>query len=1218
MDPQRIEGIFWGAARIGSPEEREAFLNRACAGDAEVRRRVEQLLQARSKAEGFLEAPAANLVATLDEPPLGEAPGTVVGPYKLLEQLGEGGFGVVFLAEQQEPVRRQVALKVLKPGMDTRQVVARFEAERQALALMDHPNIAKVLDGGATASGRPYFVMELVRGVPITEHCDQNRLGARERLELFASVCQAVQHAHQKGVIHRDLKPSNVLVTLYDGTPVPKVIDFGIAKATKQRLTERTLFTNFAQMVGTPLYMSPEQAEMNGLDVDTRSDVYALGVLLYELLTGTTPFESETLRRAGLDEMRRIIREEEPPRPSHRVTTLGAGASATVSERRGVDGRRLSQLLRGELDWIVMKALEKDRNRRYESASALAADVQRYLHDEPVQACPPSAWYRLRKFVRRNKAALATGALTLLFLVLLGGGIGWAARGRAARQAETAAAVQAALEEAQGLRRQSKWREGEAAARRAEALLASGGGSAETRQRVHELLADLRMGARLEEVRLLGSDVKDGRFDLEAEDHGYAAAFRDYGIDVEALAPSAAAERIGARAIRVELAAALDGWARKRRAVPKEGGKSWQDLLAVARTADPDPWRTALRDAVLRGDRQALVERAASDEVRALPPVTRVLLAKYLAEMGGLKEATALLRRAQERYPGDFWINHALAFRLAHLSPPQWDEAIRFYTAAVALRPDSPGARLNLGVALGHKGRFEEAAAAARKAIELKPDYAEAYNNLGLVLAARGRLDEAIAACRQALELKPDLAEAYNNLGLALQRKGRLDEAVAAYRRAVELKPGHAGLHNNLGSALTDNGRLDEAVAACRQALELKCDYPQAYNNLGLALQRKGRLDEAVAACRRAIELKPDLPEAHFNLGLALAGQGRLDDALAAYRQAIALKPVYAEAHCNLGLTLKGKGRLDEALTAYRRAIELKPDLVTAHRNLGLALTDMGQLDEAVAAFRKVIVLKPDYPTAHYDLANTLLMKGRLDEAVAAFRRAIELKPDYAEAHCNLGYTLRRQGELTASLAAFRQGHRLGSRRQDWAYPSARWVREGQRLVELDGREAAVLRGEAKPADAAERKDHAQLCYSKKLYVASARLWADAFTADPNLADDLELSHRYEAACVAALAAAGQGADAGRLDDQGRARWRKQALDWLRADLVANGKLLASGKPEARPLVRQRLRHWQGDQQLAGLREPAAVARLPADERGACQQFWAEVQRLLSKADAAR
>jgi WD40 repeat protein/serine/threonine protein kinase len=430
------ETVFFTALAKGDAAERAAYLNEACGTDTELRRRVDQLLAAHPQVGSFLQddalahpspvagrGPEVRGSATVDVP-VTERQGTVIGPYKLLEQIGEGGFGVVFMAEQQQPLRRKVALKVLKPGMDTRQVVARFEAERQALALMEHPNIAHVFDGGETATGRPYFVMELVRGIPITDFCDQSHLPVRERLELFLSVCQAVQHAHHKGIIHRDLKPTNVLVTLHDNKAVVKVIDFGIAKATGQQLTEKTLFTNFAQMIGTPLYMSPEQAQMSGLDVDTRSDIYSLGVLLYELLTGTTPFDKERLRTVGYDEIRRMIREEEPPKPSTRLSTL-AQAATTASANRRSDPKRLRQLLRGELDWIVMKALEKDRNRRYDTANAFAADVQRYLADDPVQACPPSAWYRIRKFARRNKAVLTTAtALAAAILVAVGSLIG--------------------------------------------------------------------------------------------------------------------------------------------------------------------------------------------------------------------------------------------------------------------------------------------------------------------------------------------------------------------------------------------------------------------------------------------------------------------------------------------------------------------------------------------------------------------------------------------------------------------------------------------------------------------------------------------------------------------------------------------------------------------------------------------------------------------------
>jgi serine/threonine protein kinase len=408
--------VFDEAIRRTPGEDRAAYLDEACGGDTELRVRVDRLVQAFAEAGSFLESPAADLTDTTDHSSIAERPGMVIGHYKLLQQIGEGGFGVVFFAEQERPVKRRVALKVIKPGMDTRQVIARFEAERQALAMMDHPNIAKVYDAGATANGRPYFVMDLVKGVPISKYCDDHHLTPRQRLELFIPICQAVQHAHQKGIIHRDLKPSNVMVALYDGRSVPKIIDFGVAKATGPKLTDRTMFTEFGAVIGTFEYMSPEQAELNQLDVDTRSDIYSLGVLLYELLTGTTPLERRRLKDSALHEVLRLIREEEPPTPSTRIST--AVDLPAVAANRGTEPARLSGLVHGELDWIVMKCLEKDRNRRYESASSLARDIERYLHDEPVQACPPSVAYRLKKFIRRNKVGALTGSAVVLALVV--------------------------------------------------------------------------------------------------------------------------------------------------------------------------------------------------------------------------------------------------------------------------------------------------------------------------------------------------------------------------------------------------------------------------------------------------------------------------------------------------------------------------------------------------------------------------------------------------------------------------------------------------------------------------------------------------------------------------------------------------------------------------------------------------------------------------------
>jgi hypothetical protein len=429
------EELFDAARELKDPHERRAFLERSCEGDTGLRSRIEELLAAEAEAEQFFAdgslalslpgsaAPPSWSSSTASEavPPAmldEESVGTRIGRYKLVQKIGEGGCGVVYMAEQEEPVRRRVALKIIKLGMETKSVIARFEAERQALAMMDHPNIARVFDAGATERGSPYFVMELVRGVRITKYCDKNRLNIRQRLDLFIQICHAIQHAHQKGIIHRDIKPSNIMVALHDGVPVPKVIDFGISKATDARLADRISFTAYAQLIGTPDYMSPEQADMSGLDIDTRSDIYSLGVLLYELLTGRTPFDTKELLGSGLDDFRRTLRERAPPRPSDRLLTIPREDVAAAAENRETNPSSLYSLLRDDLDWVVMKALEKDHRRRYETANGLAMDIQRHLSCEPVTAHPRSGFYQFRKLVRRNRVVFATGGAVALALVI--------------------------------------------------------------------------------------------------------------------------------------------------------------------------------------------------------------------------------------------------------------------------------------------------------------------------------------------------------------------------------------------------------------------------------------------------------------------------------------------------------------------------------------------------------------------------------------------------------------------------------------------------------------------------------------------------------------------------------------------------------------------------------------------------------------------------------
>jgi eukaryotic-like serine/threonine-protein kinase len=514
-DAKNAREIFLAAVKL-SPDQWDAYLSEACSGDAELCRRVKQLLQAHAEVDSFLDASASGLGVTADQR-LAEGPGTVIGHYKLLQQLGEGGMGIVYMAEQQEPVRRKVVLKIIKPGMDSHEVIARFEAERQALAMMEHINIARVLDAGTTDTSRPFFVMELVHGIPITKYCDDNKLTPRQRLELFIPVCQAVQHAHHKGIIHRDIKPSNVMVTMYDDKPVPKIIDFGVAKAVEQRLTEKSLFTHYGALLGTFEYMSPEQAELNAFGVDTRSDIYSLGVLLYELLTGTTPLERQRLREAAFGEIVRRIKEEEPVRPSLRLSSSGA-ALAGLSRERGTEPAKLTRLVRGELDWIVMRCLEKDRARRYDTATGLAQDIQHYLAEEPVLACPPSTWYRFRKMARRNKTAMTTTGLvaaTLLLGVVVS--VWQAVRATDAEQSATLERDRAVLAKAQT----NKARQAEQ--QRAEELSNTLGkveaAEQKEKMRAAELavaLKDLEAVNRLEKMALYAANVASAHRELDA------------------------------------------------------------------------------------------------------------------------------------------------------------------------------------------------------------------------------------------------------------------------------------------------------------------------------------------------------------------------------------------------------------------------------------------------------------------------------------------------------------------------------------------------------------------------------------------------------------------------------------------------------------------------------------------------------------------------------
>jgi serine/threonine protein kinase/tetratricopeptide (TPR) repeat protein len=956
-DLQKVRELFLHAVGKLPPEEWAGYVGEACGGDAELEQQVGHLLQVHREAGSFLDRPAAAVGGTGTYPvgpgteaavaPLRERPGTVIGPYKLLQQIGEGGMGTVFMAEQTRPVQRKVALKVIKAGMDSAQVIARFEAERQALAVMDHVNIARVFDGGTTETGRPYFVMELVHGVPITRYCDDNHLTPRERLELFVPVCQAIQHAHQKGVIHRDVKPSNVMVTLYDGKPVPKVIDFGMAKATEQKLTERTLFTQYGTLVGTLEYMSPEQAEMSGLGVDTRSDVYSLGVLLYELLTGSTPLSHKRVREAAYREVLRMIREEEPPRPSTRLSDSG-DTLASISAQRHMEPAKLAKLMRGELDWIVMKTLEKDRNRRYETASSIAADVQRYLNDEPVQACPPTAGYRLRKFVWRNKATLATVLIAMIAALFVVGSVGWAVRDRAARNAALDYEVRRTLDEAAAQLEGAKWPEALATVQRAEKLLAAGGHQ-EVPQRLRDLQKDLALAQRLENIY---SRPRKEEFYVGYElDDAYAEAFADAGIDVAALPVLEAAERIRARGIWRELARALDVWAGMRQRAGSQKAPDWKRLLEIAEAADPDPWRNPLRQARRHGDGKALAALAASADVARLRPETLHLLGYALYDSGAKEQAVALMRQAQLRYPDDWWINNLMGWYCLTARPPQYDDALRYYTASQAVRPQNPYNLHAIGLGLLGKKAYAEAVVVYSRAIELKPDYSGAWFKRGEAYEHLGQGDKAAADVAHAIESNPKSAATWIDAGEAYDNLGRKDEAIAAFKEAIRLQPDSALAHYEFGRDLARKGLFDEAVAANKEVIRLQPEYVGGHFNLAWILSRKGDLDGAIPEWKEAIRLGPGYAESYYRLANVLANGAdpKLRDAAEAVklaRKAVELAPRYDLYWQSLGWALYRADAWKDSIEAFHKSMELQEDpkggdsyqwfgLAVAHWHLG-------------------------------------------------------------------------------------------------------------------------------------------------------------------------------------------------------------------------------------------------------------------------------------------
>ncbi len=1031
-------------------------------------------------AEGPRSVPAGLAQVASPEPAAGQ-----LGDFRLVREVGRGGMGVVYEAEQIS-LGRRVALKVLPfaATMDPRQL-QRFHNEARAAASLDHPHIVHVHAVGCERAVH-FYAMQYIEGQTLaaliadlrqaagrparpeqpptaphtpgqpepgapaadtapratasTERGPLDQAHYRRVAELGVQAAEALDHAHALGVVHRDVKPANLLL---DGRGGLWVTDFGLA-----HIQSDARLTMTGDLVGTLRYMSPEQALAKRVVVDHRTDVYSLGATLYELLTLEPAF-------AGNDrqELLRQIAFEEPARP-----------------------RRLSKAIPAELETVVLKAMEKNPAERYATAGELAEDLRRFLADKPIRARPAGVARRLRKWGRRHRAGV-TAAIVGLVLTLTGvaGSVGWAVRDQEARRSATARAVAALHEESASWQASRRVPEALSAARRANGLLTGVDADEALRQRARARLADLELLERLENIRLEKmTEAKDGGFDDKGADDLYGQTFRAAGLDVEALPVTEAAERIRRSTVAIELAAMLDQWAMLRRTVKREEelimGKedpSWRHLLRVARLADPDVWRTWLRKSLERRDWKALRAAARGEEAVHLPVATLLVLglaiteqktSDHLTPRDALDQAEALLRKAQRRHPNDFWLNYWLSVvaisACSPHKPPQWEESIRFATAAVALRPESP----------------------------------RAHMWLAFLLRAKGQLDEAIAEHREAIRLKKDYSWAHHDLACTLDAKGRLDEAIAAYREAIRLKNDCPATHQNLVSCLARNGRLNEAVAAYREAIQ------------------------------------------------------------------------------------------------FTKGIE-------AHRSFTGFLLRIG------AALRH---------------------KGQLDDAIACYKEAIQLNQDYAEAHCDLGDVLEQKGLFAEALVHRRRGHELGSRNPRWPYPSAGWVRNCERLVELDEKLPAVLSGMKQPADAAERLGLAFVCQLKKRYAAALRFYTQAFAEQPQRADDLSAHHRYNAACVAALAGCGQGKDAGALAEQERASWRRQARDWLRADLARLAEMIQTGNAQTRQAVEKTLQHWLRDPDFNGVRGPEALGKLPQAERQAWSRLWADVAATLARTQGQR
>jgi tetratricopeptide (TPR) repeat protein/tRNA A-37 threonylcarbamoyl transferase component Bud32 len=1192
------------ASDCPSPEELAGLVEGLLSGDAleRVAAHVDACPACLAAAQEFRPTDVVVTALRRGAAPTAPPPTDRQDRYTPLRLHAAGGLGEVHVAEDTE-LGRRVALKRIRPGRaDDPESRRRFLREAEVTARLEHPGVVPVHGLVWDAQGRPRYAMRFVDGESLRDAIKafhaaegsgrdpgERALALRGLLARFVAVCQTVAYAHSKGVVHRDIKPANVMLGQFGET---LVVDWGLAKevgsgpaaagsedtarggAPDLPAADDTGGTEPGAVVGTRAYMSPEQAAGRHDEVGPASDVYMLGGTLYTILTGRPPFDG------------------------------GAGV-----ERGEAAPPRVSRSVPAALEAVCLRAMAGRPADRYQSAAEVGAEVERWLAGEPVRAYPERWPARAARWARRHRVAVAGLAVGLLVAAVLGSGGGvWLAREAADRRAERARlqakdrdAVAQALTALPVLVRTYRFPEAEGLVNQTSVGL-SEFATDEDRARLADALADVRLARELDAIRLEKTAVIGTTLITAAVVSEYRAAFERRGLNT-ADEVEVVGRRVAASPVREVLVAALDDW------LSKEPDVGRRDRLArIAKAADPDPWRDQFRDALARRDWDALGRLAAKADVARLSPAALVALGLSLGTK--TPEAADLFTRAQVHYPADYWLNFWLVAALRHNGRITPAEVVYYYRVCTLARPDAAPAYHNLGAALHDVGKDRDSEAAYRRAIELDPKFALPHKNLGLLFVARGDLARAEAAFRQAIKVDPRHVSAHYNLGNALQVRGDWVGAEAAYGRAIELDPKFAEAPYALGVTLHRRGDRAGAEAAFRRATEVDPRHVSAHYNLGDALRVRGDLAGAEAQLRRVVELDPKHVLALNNLGTRLSDRGDLAGAEPFLRRAIEVEPGHALANFNLGNLLIKRGDLAEAEACYRRIIEADPAFPQANFNLAYLLRARGDHAGAAAAYRREIKLDPKYAPAHYNLGSLLHEQGDFSGAVTSYRRVLELEPRNVWAHDNLAAALLSLGRFDDVRAAAKRALDLFPPGQPGHDAAASRLRQAEQMLRLDPRLPAVLRGEDRPADLTEHATFAELAAVRRRHAGSARLYEELFRKDPTAAESNE--RLYNAICSAALAGCGQGEDDPAPDTDERVRLRRQALDWLQADLRVRTAALAAAVPKVREVARRVLRHWQSDPDLTGVRDAAGLAALPDDEWDAWRRFWDDVAAALA------